>query len=88
MGKNMHLACKRQFNHEDSAVQSKIEKHHNSYTRLCIGPLLPADSDDIYRVAAKGEFTDVPDCRRCHEENPDYFAGRLKKVFRVHGVSR
>lgn len=79
------LACKRRFNHADAATQSKIEKRHNSYTRLCIGPLLPAVADDIYREASKGKFAGVPDCRQCRKDNPDYFEGCLKKVLPVHG---
>jgi len=79
------LACKRKFNHANATTQSKIEKHHNSYTRLCLGPLLPAGHEDIYRKASKGEFQDVPNCRQCRKDNPEYFEGCLKIVFPVHG---
>lgn len=57
------LACDRAFNKEEAKVQSKIEKHHNCYLRECIGNLLPAGDDDIYRDAAEGEFDQVPDCQ-------------------------
>lgn len=79
------LACDRHFNGENAAVSSKIEKHHHCYLRLCIGNLLPSDSDDIYRLAKDGEFPLVPDCRRCKAENPEYYQGCIKKIFPVHG---
>lgn len=79
------LACDRHFNGENAAVSSKIEKHHHCYLRLCIGKLLPPDSDDIYRPAKDGEFPLVPDCRRCKAENPEYYQGCIKKIFPVHG---
>ena len=78
------LVCNRHFNHEHAAVSSKIDKHHHCYVRLCIGSTLPEDSDDIYRLAQKGEFSPVPDCRQCKADNPAYYAGCIKKIFPVH----
>ena len=78
------LPCGRHFNKKDAAVTSKIEKHHADYLRLCIGSPLPPDHDDIYRPAVKGEFDEVPDCRRCREENYEYFEGCLKRIYPVH----
>lgn len=43
------LACDRHFNDDKTAVSSRIEKHHHCYLRLCIGNILPEESDDIYR---------------------------------------
>ena len=79
------LPCDRRFNKKEASVASKIEKHHADYLRVCIGPLLPNDHEDIYRPAVKGEIDQVPDCRRCHEENFDYFEGCLKRIYPVHG---
>ncbi|MCB1977638.1 MAG: hypothetical protein KDE66_11620 [Nitrosomonas sp.] len=78
------LACNRCFNHEDAAVSSRIEKHHQCYLRLCIGQILPEDSEDIYRLVKNGEFPHVPDCRQCKTENPEYYEGCIKKIFPVH----
>lgn len=78
------LACSRHFNHEHAAVSSKIDKHHHCYLRLCIGRVLPEDSEDIYRPAQNGENSPVPDCRQCKTNNPEYYAGCLKKIFPVH----
>ncbi len=78
------LGCNRRFNHEEAKISSKIEKHHESYIRLCIGAALPPNSDDIDRQAADKEFNQVPDCRRCQAENPVYFQGCLKLIFPLH----
>lgn len=79
------LACNRCFNHDKASVSSKIEKHHHCYLRLCIGKLLPEESEDIYRPAKEGEFNLVPDCRQCKADNPEYYEGCIKKIFPVHG---
>lgn len=81
---NKCLACNRHFNNKKAATSSKIEKHHQCYLRLCIGKILPEDSDDIYRPIQSGEFQFVPDCRCCKTENPEYYQGCIKKIFPVH----
>jgi hypothetical protein len=78
------LSCNRRFNREEAKNPSKIDKHHESYIRLCIGGELPEKHDDVYREAKKGEFDRVPDCRQCHKDNPDYFHGCLKLIFPLH----
>lgn len=78
------LACNRHFNHEHAAVSSKIDKHHYCYLRLCIGSILPEDSEDIYRPAKKEEHPSVPDCRQCTTSDPEYYAGCIRKIFPVH----
>lgn len=78
------LACNRYFNHENSAIASKIDKHHHCYMRLCIGNTLSENSEDIYRQAKSHEFPYVPDCRTCKTDNPAYYAGCIKKIFPVH----
>jgi len=79
------LACDRRFNRKDAAVHSKIQKHHRCYSRICTGQLLSENSEDIYRPAVEGEIDAVPDCRQCSIENPEYFAGCLKRIYPVHG---
>lgn len=78
------LACNHSFNREDAKISSKIEKHHESYIRLCIGAALSPGDDDIYREATDKEFSQVPDCRRCQAENPTYFRGCLKLIYPLH----
>ena len=78
------LACKRCFNHEDAGVSSRIEKHHHCYLRLCIGQILPEDSEDIYRTVKNGGFPHVPDCRQCKIDHHEYYEGCIKKIFPVH----
>lgn len=78
------LACNRRFNNNKAAVSSKIDKHHHCYLRLCIGNILPEDSDDIYRPVKNGEFSHVPDCRQCKIDHPEYYVGCIKKIFPVH----
>ena len=80
------LPCDRKFSKSEGKVTSKIEKHHADYLRICTGALLPDDHDDIYRPAVKGEIDQVPDCRRCHAENYEYFEGCLKRIYPVHGA--
>ncbi len=78
------LACNRRFNHEKAVVSSKIDKHHHCYVRLCIGNILPDNSEDIYRLTRNNEFPHVPDCRTCKTDNPEYYEGCIKKMFPVH----
>ncbi len=78
------LACNRQFNNSKAAVSSKIDKHHHCYLRLCIGDILPEDSNDIYRLVKNNEFPHVPNCRQCKADNPEYYEGCIKKIFPVH----
>ena len=78
------MACSKRFNRDEAKVKSRIEKHHHIYLRLCVGQVLDAESDDIYRDPVKGEFDQVPDCRRCHQENPEYFEGCRKAIYPVH----
>ena len=68
----------------EASVQSKIEKHHNCYLRLCTGELLPEGHEDEYRPPSEREYPLTPDCRRCAQDNPDYFKGCVAKVFPVH----
>lgn len=79
------LGCDKKFNREEAKIQSKIEKHHNCYMRECIGSLLPDGHYDIYRDVSGDESDEVPDCRRCEIDNPEYFEGCLKRIFPVHG---
>lgn len=78
------LACKRRFNDGKVSISFRIEKHHQCYLRLCIGNVLPEDSDDIYRPVRNREFQFAPDCRQCKANNPDYYEGCIKKIFPVH----
>jgi len=78
------LACNRHFNHKKAVVSSKIDKHHHCYMRLCIGNILPDNSEDIYRPIKNNEFPHVPDCRTCKTNNPEYYEGCIKKIFPVH----
>ena len=80
------LGCNRRFNRKVAKVRSRIEKHHESYIRLCIGSELPSSSNDILREVVEREFDRVPDCRRCHAENSEYFQGCLKLVFPMHAA--
>ncbi len=78
------LACNRHFNQEHATISSKIDKHHHCYVRLCIGNILPENSEDIYRPTRNTEFSHVPDCRTCKTDNPEYYEGCIKKIFPVH----
>ena len=78
------LACDRHFNGDKAAISSRIEKHHHCYLRLCIGNILPEESEDIYRPTKEGTFSQVPDCRQCKADNPVYYEGCIKKIFPVH----
>ena len=80
------LACERAFTKKDAKNRSKIEKHHTCYIRKCIGPLLPPDSDDITRPADPGQKDQVPDCRQCAIDNPEYFKGCVFKINPVHAA--
>ena len=79
------MACNHHFNNDHAKHHSHIEKHHHCYLRLCTGDVLPETSNDIYRPHTHGEFAHVPDCRKCKSDNPDYYAGCIKKIFPVHG---
>lgn len=79
------MACNHHFNNGKTTHHSHIEKHHHCYLRLCIGDILPEDSEDIYRPTKNGEFEHVPDCRKCKMDNPEYYQGCVKKIFPVHG---
>lgn len=72
-------ACNKAFD-----PSSRIEQHHNDYLWSCIGSPLPEGSPDIHRKARPQEFPMVPDCRRCHEENPEHFAACQDRIFPVH----
>lgn len=78
------LAYNRRFNNDKAAVSSRNEKHHHYYLRLCIGDILPDDSNDIYRLVKSDEFPYVPNCHQCKVDNPDYYEGCIKKIFPVH----
>lgn len=73
------MACSRKLDD-----RSRIEQHHNDYLWNCIGELLPEGSEDLHRQPRTDEFPYVPDCRRCHLENPDHFAECLKRIYPVH----
>ena len=77
------LACGQSLIHGKTKYL-QIEKHHHCYLRLCTGNILPGDSSDIYRAAKNAEFAQVPDCRNCKANNPDYYEGCIKKIFPVH----
>ena len=79
------MACNHHFNSDKATHHSHIEKHHHCYLRLCIGDILPEDSEDIYRPTMNEEFEHVPDCRKCKMNNPEYYQGCVKKIFPVHG---
>lgn len=74
-------ACNRAFDD-----RSRIEQHHNDYLWVCTGNPLPEDSEDIHRAPYPEEHPAVPDCRRCHLENPQQFEGCQKRIFPVHAA--
>lgn len=72
----------------DKLIRAKktkqTDKHHNDYLRLCTGYILQNGDDDIQREATNKDYPRVPDCRNCEDNNPEYFAGCVARVFPVH----
>lgn len=78
------LVCDKPILGKDGKRVKQCDKHHNDYLRLCIGwPLDEGHNDEIRPIEGR-EFYQVPDCASCEEQDPEYFAGCVNKVFPVH----